>query len=215
MKNDLIPEWALDVAKSLLIATRAKDPATFSHCVRVGEGCRHLAQAAGLNEYEQKIAEYAGMLHDVGKIVVPDAILLKPGKLTDEEMEVMKLHPIISAEMVNPFMHEEFFRDMIPGILHHHERIDGKGYPNGLRGERVPLMARIILIADTFDAMTANRAYRAGLPPERAVQELLTYSGTQFDVQLVQTFLTILPGQPQTTSLPEKRAQAGAGKRAA
>ena len=191
--ND-IPDWTMAAARGILQAVATKDVETAAHCIRVGRGARLLAQASGLDEYAQKVCEFAGVFHDIGKVAVPDAILFKPGKLTDEEFEVMKRHPAESAEMLRPLIGDSaFMRDLIPGVLHHHERFDGRGYPDGVAGEDIPLESRIILIADTFDAMTATRAYRKGLPAEAAYSEFKLHAGRQFDARLVKIFLEAQP----------------------
>jgi putative nucleotidyltransferase with HDIG domain len=169
-------------------SVRAKDFETYAHCIRVSRGARFLARVAGLNELDQKLAEFAGLFHDIGKIGIPDAILTKPGKLTPQEYQTMMDHPEISVQILAPLKEVEFFARLIPGVLHHHERFDGEGYPNKVAGEEIPLAARIILIADTYDAMTADRAYRRGRTPEVAYQELKDYAGRQFDPWLVKIF---------------------------
>jgi HD-GYP domain-containing protein (c-di-GMP phosphodiesterase class II) len=166
-----------------------KDPETFFHCVRVGRGARLLSEAAGLDEYESKVVEFAGLFHDVGKACVPSEILLKPAKLTEDEFRIMQSHPVKSVQLLEPLQKLAFFKDLIPGVLHHHERIDGKGYPYGLAGDAIPLAARIILIVDTFDAMTVTRPYRKGLPKEAALQEIGAFAGRQFDEHLVKIYL--------------------------
>lgn len=176
-----------------MLAVRGKDPETFSHCVRVSQAAQRLAQAAGLNEYEQRVAEHTGLFHDIGKIAVPDAILHKPNRLTEEEFEVLRDHPQKSAELISPFINEPFFRDLIPGVLHHHERVDGLGYPHARIGQDLPLMARLVAIVDTFDAMTNDRAYRKGLPEEEVIEELKAFSGRQFDADLVKIYLQARP----------------------
>lgn len=188
-----VPNGSLEIARAIMEAVRAKDPGTHDHCVRVSRGSRLLAKAAGLSEVEQMNVEFVGLFHDIGKIGVPDHILFKPGKLTPEEMEIMKEHPRMSARILEPLAHLEFFRRLIPGVLHHHERYDGAGYPEGLKGEEIPLPARIVLIADTFDAMTADRAYRKGLPAEVAYKELRDHAGRQFDPHLVKIYLEAKP----------------------
>lgn len=189
-----IPSWAFDAAQAIMEMVRVKDQATYEHCIRVSRSSRLLARAAGLTEYDQKVAEFAGLFHDVGKVGVPDSILLKPAKLTDEEFNVMKTHPEKSVQIIQPLAENiEFFQKLIPGVLHHHERFDGKGYPVGVWGEDIPLTARIILVVDTFDAMTATRVYRSGLPAEVAYKELKEFSGRQFDPQLVKIFLQAQP----------------------
>lgn len=175
--------------RSLLLVVRARDAYTFSHCVRVGHMSMLLAQAAGLNPQEQAVAECAGLLHDIGKVVIPEHVLQKPARLTDEEMKLMQNHSQHSADMLAPFMTHTFFHKVMPAVLHHHERIDGLGYPFGLSGDAIPLVARVIAVADTFDAMTADRPYRRGLPEDRVFRELRDFSGRQFDKELVKTFL--------------------------
>lgn len=147
-----------------------------------------LARAAGLNEFDTRIVEYAGLFHDIGKVGVPDGILLKPAKLTDEEYEIMKSHPVLSVKILEPVSHLEFFAKTIPGVRFHHERFDGRGYPEGVKGEDIPLESRIILVVDTFDAMTWSRPYRKGLPYEVAYKELQDFAGRQFDPKLVEIF---------------------------
>jgi HD-GYP domain-containing protein (c-di-GMP phosphodiesterase class II) len=128
------------------------------------------------------------MFHDLGKVGIPDAILLKAGKLTAAEEAVMRAHPIMSEKIVAPLASIPFFRATLPGIRHHHERMDGEGYPDRIRGSQIPLIARVILIADTYDAMTTNRPYRNGMSDEIAYKELKTFAGRQFDSQLVKIF---------------------------
>lgn len=170
-------------------SVKAKDLATYEHCIRVSRNARLLARAAGLDEMDQKVIEFAGLFHDIGKIGVPDDILLKPAKLTEHEFSVMKTHPEKSVQILTPLSGIEFYKRLIPGVLHHHERFDGKGYPHCIKGEEIPLEARLILVVDTFDAMTATRAYRKGLPAEVADKELLDFAGRQFDPQLVKIFV--------------------------
>lgn len=192
-KTDL-PSWSLDLARSIMEAVRLRDAETYSHCVRVSRGSRLLARSAGLNEFDQKIAEFAGLFHDIGKLGIPDNILNKPAKLTVEEMDVMKTHPELSVRILEPLSHLDFFYRLIPGVLHHHEWYDGRGYPHEVKGDRIPLAARIVLIADTYDAITADRVYRKGRPPEVAFKELRDWAGTQFDPFLVKIYLDAKPG---------------------
>lgn len=189
-----LPEWAIQVAEALLKTVKERDPYTYGHCRRVSRNGRLFAKAAGLSEKEQRIVEYACLFHDLGKLGIPDAILLKPGRLTPKEEQIMRSHPVRSAEIIQPLSHTlELFKKTLPGILHHHERIDGAGYPNGLVGDKIPLAARLMVIVDTFDAMTTTRPYRKGLPFEVAYKELVTFSGRQFDAQLVKIFLKAHP----------------------
>ena len=182
------PDWAQAIARALLEAIKEKDPYTYGHCCRVARNARLLAQAAGLSESEQTTVEYASLFHDLGKMGIPDQILLKPGRLTPEEAALVRDHPRRSGEIIKPLTNVQFFKETLPGILSHHERMDGLGYPDGLDGDKIPLHARIIVIADTFDAMTSTRPYRSALPREVAYKELQTFSGRQFDEQLVKVF---------------------------
>jgi len=190
---DNIPDWSLDTARQLLDEVKAKDPFTFYHCCRVGRGSRQLGRAIGLNEFEQAILEYSGLFHDIGKAKIPLEILVKPGRLDPHQIEVMKSHPSLSAQMIVHLDHIPFFRFMLPGIKYHHERIDGAGYPNTLKGDAIPLFARVIAVVDSFDAMTNQRPYRKPLGEEKAIKELKDFSGTQFDHHLVQAYLGLLP----------------------
>lgn len=184
-----IPAWAYSAVACILESLKIVDPEVFAHCLRVGEYSRLLAKSAGLSEYQQKVAEFAGILHDVGKIGIAKEILHKPGKLTAEEYEIMKHHSIYSEEIIQPLGNHEFFRQVIPAVRYHHERIDGQGYPDCLAGDDIPLLARVILIVDTLDAMGQNRSYRQGLPTEIIYKEIQKYSGTQFDSELAKIFL--------------------------
>lgn len=188
-----LPDWAHYLAQTLLQALKERDPYTYGHCRRVARHARMLAQAAGLSETEQKVIEFASMFHDLGKMGIPDSILLKPGRLTPDEIKIMENHPLKSVEIIQPLSAIPFFKATIPGIRHHHERIDGAGYPDKIKGEQIPLNARIILIADTFDAMTTTRPYRKGLAHEVAYKELTTFAGRQFDPHLVKIFLQAHP----------------------
>jgi HD-GYP domain-containing protein (c-di-GMP phosphodiesterase class II) len=129
------------------------------------------------------------MLHDVGKSSIDHSILYKPGRLDDAEMAKMQQHAEDSERQISVYSHNEFYRQVIPAVRGHHERLDGRGYPDKLHGEDVPLISRIILIVDTLDAMSQDRPYRKGLPIEVVYQELKKFAGTQFDAQLVNIFL--------------------------
>ncbi|HZL36538.1 MAG TPA: HD domain-containing phosphohydrolase [Tepidisphaeraceae bacterium] len=171
---------------SLTSAVDAKDAYTCGHSERVALLSRHLSQAAGLGDYEVEQVYMAGLLHDVGKIGVPESVLQKTGKLTPEEFELMKKHPRIGARILQDVRQ---VKHLIPGVLHHHERFDGAGYPDGLAGAAIPLMGRIICLADSFDAMTSNRTYRKALPLEVALTEIRRCAGTHFDPELAEAFL--------------------------
>lgn len=189
MAWDDIPEWASSVANAILMNVKQKDPFTFYHCCRVGRAARRLAQSMGLNEYEQNVLEFSGLFHDIGKVGIPDNILLKPARLDDSEYKLMKAHPVMSAKTIEPLSHIAFFKAQLPGIRYHHERVDGVGYPFNLKGDKIPLAARIIAIVDTVDAMMFTRPYRKGMPFEVVKQELLDFSGTQFDKAIVDIYL--------------------------
>ncbi|HEY7115419.1 MAG TPA: HD domain-containing phosphohydrolase [Tepidisphaeraceae bacterium] len=173
---------------ALTSAVDAKDAYTCGHSERVALLSRRLAREARLPDNQVDRIYMAGLLHDVGKIGVPEAVLQKTGRLTPEEFEQMKKHPGIGARILADIKQVE---DIIPGVLHHHERFDGKGYPAGLSGHNIPLMGRIICLADCFDAMTSNRTYRRALPLEVALSEIRRCSGTQFDPALAEAFLRI------------------------
>jgi HD-GYP domain-containing protein (c-di-GMP phosphodiesterase class II) len=173
---------------SLTSAVDAKDAYTHGHSERVAALGRELATEAGLGEALAERVYMAGLLHDVGKIGVPESVLQKTGRLTPEEFEQMKKHPQIGARILADVKQ---IKDLIPGVLHHHERYDGNGYPHGLAGENIPLFGRLICLADCFDAMTSNRTYRKAMPLEVALTEIRRCSGTQFDPALTEAFLRI------------------------
>ncbi len=175
---------------SLTSAVDAKDAYTCGHSERVALVSRHLAAQVGLSDRDVEQVYMAGLLHDVGKIGVPEAVLQKTGRLTPEEFEQIKRHPAIGAKILQDVKQ---IREIIPGVLHHHERYDGKGYPAGLAGSNIPLMGRIICLADCFDAMTSSRTYRKALPLEIALCEIRRCAGTQFDPKLSELFLRTGP----------------------
>jgi len=173
---------------SLTSAVDAKDAYTCGHSERVAVLAKELSLRAGLSDAQAERVYMAGLLHDVGKIGVPESVLQKTGRLTPEEFEQMKKHPQIGARILRDIKQ---ISDIIPGVMHHHERFDGQGYPTGLTGENIPVMGRIICLADCFDAMTSNRTYRKALPLEVALTEIQRCSGTQFDPLLTESFLKI------------------------
>lgn len=184
-----IPDWSYDTVRAMLEALKAAEPSTYYHCLRVGEYSRKLARDAGLSEYDQRAAEFAGMLHDIGKIGIERAVLLKPGKLDPHELDIMRNHSVISEQILKPFSEVPFFKHIMPAVRGHHERLDGEGYPDKMMGDEIPLIARVILVVDTYDAMSEDRVYRRGLPDDIVYAELKRCAGTQFDQQLVKTFL--------------------------
>jgi HD-GYP domain-containing protein (c-di-GMP phosphodiesterase class II) len=173
---------------ALTSAVDAKDTYTCGHSQRVALFGREIAVRAGLPEAQVERVYMAGLLHDVGKIGVPEEVLRKPGKLTDEEFTLMKQHVEIGARILKDVRQ---IVDLIPGVLYHHERYDGKGYPHNLAGQDIPMVARILCVADCFDAMTSNRTYRKALPIEVALMEIRRCAGTQFDPLLADAFLSI------------------------
>ena len=175
----------IGVVRSLVNTIDAKDAYTCGHSDRVAEISRLLGQQLGLDEKTCEQLHLAGLLHDIGKIGVPDAILLKPGNLSDEEFELLKQHPVIGFQVLKNLKQMSFILD---GVLHHHESMDGSGYPSGLAGEEIPFAARIIAVADAFDAMTSNRPYRSGMPVEQAEAILLANRGPQWDPQVLDAF---------------------------
>ncbi len=178
----------LSTVQSLAAAVDARDPYTRHHSQHVSGLVNMMSQKVGFDKEKAKMMETAALLHDVGKIGIPDSILQKPGKLTDQEMEKIREHPQISQKILSA----STFEETLPWIVAHHERWDGKGYPEGLKGEEIPLEARILAICDSYEAMTSDRPYRGGLPREKVVDELRDNSGTQFDPGLVEMFIEFI-----------------------
>jgi len=178
----------LEMVKTLARAVDSKDRYTHEHSDRASFKARTLAVELGLPDQHIRYIEYAALLHDIGKIGIDEAILLKPGKLTPEEYEEMKKHPIIGHQILAPV---KFLGPVAQMVLYHQEWYDGRGYPEGLKGEEIPLGARIVAVIDAWDAMTSDRPYRKALPREVAVGELKKGSGTQFDPKIVSAFLKL------------------------
>ncbi len=178
-------ESVLMMAKALF----SKDRRTGEHCHRVAYYAEKLGKAYGFSDAETRNLKKAALLHDIGKIAIPDAVLNKPAKLTGEEYDVMKTHTTAGAEILRGFTIVDHVSD---GARYHHERYDGKGYPYGLSGEDIPLYGRIIAICDTFDAMTANRVYRGALDMDQVMEELKKGRGTQFDPYLDDLFMNLI-----------------------
>lgn len=177
----------LSSIRAIVEAVDAKDPYTRGHSSRVVEYALQIGRALTRNKDKLKEIEISAILHDVGKIGIPDKILGKPGRLTRREQTYMERHPEFSAAIVEPI---ELLKKLMKNIMHHHERIDGDGYPGGLMGRNIPLVARIICIADAFDAMTTDRPYRKRKSTRTALRELQRHAGTQFDQKLVSIFVT-------------------------
>ncbi|AIM17125.1 metal-dependent phosphohydrolase [Bacillus sp. X1(2014)] len=179
------------IVKGVIATLELKDPYTRGHSERVANYALLLAKEIGkLTKKEQKSFYYACLLHDIGKVHIPDTILMKPGKLTKEEYEIIKSHPVVGEEAVKDV---EGIKNYISVIRSHHERWDGKGYPDQLKGTEIPLLARVIAIADAFDAMTSSRSYRAALPVDEAYKRIIEGKGSQFDPLLVESFKKVYP----------------------
>ncbi|GIW25289.1 HD domain-containing phosphohydrolase [Meiothermus sp.] len=174
----------------LVSALDAKDPFTRLHSERVAAIAQSLAQKAGLDEQDLKRITYAARIHDIGKVAIPDAVLLKPDKLTEEEFKLIKTHPVKGLEVLKPML-DRLPQEVRWVIRHHHERWDGTGYPEGLKGENIPLWARIVSLADAYEAMTAGRAYTRAKTPQEALNEIIMHAGRQFDPQLASFFETL------------------------
>jgi len=173
---------ALGLVHSLTSAVDAKDSYTRGHSERVAHLAEVIARALGMDEESVQRIYLAGLLHDVGKIGISEFVLQKPGKLTSEEFEQMKTHPRIGHRILCDIPQ---VADILPGVLHHHEHFDGRGYPDQLQGKDIPLMARILSLADAFDAMTSDRTYREKLTAAQALEQIRECSGSQFDPEIV------------------------------
>jgi putative nucleotidyltransferase with HDIG domain len=176
--------------RALVATIEAKDPYTEGHSLRVAGTAVRICRRMGLGSEIEDLLRYAGALHDVGKVGTPDAVLRKPGKLTPEEYERMQEHPVVGWKILTPF---SFLREEAIIVKHHHEWMNGKGYPDGLQGSDIPLAARILAVADAYDAMTTVRPYRAPREHEKAIEELRRCIGFQFDPDVVEAIASLLP----------------------
>ena len=178
----------VNMVRTLVYAIEAKDQYTCGHSERVALYAKRLAKEIGYSEKDCELLYLTGLLHDVGKIAINDAILNKPDRLTDEEFAEIQRHPdegwLILQEL-------EQLSYVLPGVLHHHERMDGKGYPDNLQGTDIPLDGRVLAVADAYDAMTSDRAYRTGMPHDKAMGILRDGAGTQWDAEAIAAFLAI------------------------
>lgn len=181
-----------EVATVLSALIESRDAYTESHCVALAEYSVGVAIRLGLESDRLTVLNLAGHMHDIGKVSVPDAVLLKPGPLTDDEFAVMQSHASIGEEVLTRI---RAFSEVAPVVGQHHERFDGDGYPRGLKGEDIILEARILAVADAFDAMTSSRPYRRALSEDVALEEISTGGGTQFDPEIAQVFLHYLEGE--------------------
>jgi putative nucleotidyltransferase with HDIG domain len=173
----------------LCAALEAKDQSTEHHVRRVENHVQSIARYMGMDEEKIRVIRWGAILHDIGKIGISDNILLKEGPLTPEEWKVMKKHPVIGYEMIK---NVSFLKNVSPLVLHHHEKYDGSGYPDGLKGEAIPLEARIFSVADAFDAMTSQRLYGRIFTQESALEEIARCSGSHFDPEIAQIFINIM-----------------------
>jgi putative nucleotidyltransferase with HDIG domain len=189
----------LSTVYALASTVEARDPYVYGHSKKVNTYAVALAEAIGLSPDEVSKVSTAALLHDIGKIGTPDKVLNKKGKLNEEDWEAIKAHPRLGANIVGNIPN---LVPCISSILHHHERWDGAGYPEGLKGEEIPLEARILAIADSFEAMTSARPYRPALSLEEVVKELRQGAGVQFDPKLVKAFIGIIEaGLPESVKI--------------
>jgi len=188
----------LQTVKALAEAVEAKDPYTRGHSDRVTKYALAIGRKLGLDEEELKILEHAAALHDVGKIGVPDSILSKPDKLTPAEYELVKRHAEMGERILKPV---RSFDKVCQIVRHHHESFDGSGYPDGLAGEEIPLLARILAVADAYDAMTSDRPYRAAFSPDEARRRIEEGKGKQFDPRVCDAFLEVLEEEYKLTEV--------------
>lgn len=187
--GNYIKKLNLQAVAALAQALEAKNPYTKGHSERVAEVSEHLAITLRMPHAHVERIRIAGLLHDIGKIGVPEAVLLKPEPLEAAEFELMKKHPVEGQNILRPI---SSLSDILPTVYHHHERYDGKGYPAGLAGETIPLWARILGVADSYDAMTSDRPYRKAFSKEFACKEIAKNSGTQFDPKVAAAMVEIL-----------------------
>ncbi len=192
--NQKLHETYLQTLASLARAMEAKDPYTCGHSTRVAALACALGHAVGLPDDEIKLVEWAGLMHDIGKIGIRDDVLTKTGKLTEEEFAHIKTHPVISYSVLEPL---EALQEILAAVRHHHEDYNGGGYPDGLTGEAIPYRARLLRVADVWDAITSTRAYRPAMSYEKAMEIMRQESGTTMDPQLVLVFLKLLESDSQ------------------
>lgn len=172
--------------KAIMRAMEAKDPYTHGHSARVTQYSAAIGRELGLKGEDLGRLTLAAELHDIGKIAIKDKILLHPGKLSEEDLAIMRTHPVRGAEIIEPIKMLDY---VLPGVRWHHEWVDGTGYPDGLKGDEIPLQARIIGIADTFDAMTATRAYQRGMDPDWVVEKIKGWANSRYDPEIVNAFV--------------------------
>jgi putative nucleotidyltransferase with HDIG domain len=187
---------ALSIIYALAATVDAKDHYTYGHSKKVSEYAIALVEAMGLPKDKVDVMRAAGLLHDIGKVGIPDSTLNKKGTLTDKEWELVRDHPKLGVEILR---HVVDLVNCLPVILHHHEHYDGSGYPAGLKADNIPLESRILSIADAFDAITSPRPYRKQLSSQEAIEEIKRCAGTQFDPKLVEVFCKMIEPVPSKT----------------
>lgn len=175
-----------NIAKALIYALEIKDPYTSGHSYRVFKISKEIGKMFDLQEQDQFNLEGGALLHDIGKIGIKDDVLFKPSSLTHDEYTIMKTHVVLGANIVSQVPN---LKRCLEPILFHHERVDGKGYPHGIAGGEIPLIAKITSVADAYDAMTTNRVYMPARSPEEGLEEVIRFSGTQFEPEVVEAFV--------------------------
>jgi putative nucleotidyltransferase with HDIG domain len=180
----------MDMVESLAVALDEKDSYSYGHVQRVTRLALTLAGQLGVAETEMELLQICSVLHDIGKVGIPDCVLNKREPLTAEDYHMIRLHSEKGARILQPLAGHQKIREIIAVIRHHHESYDGNGYPDGLRGEAIPLFSRIIAVVDCFDAMTYDRPYRPAVSPDRALEEIARQAGTQFDPRIDEVFLS-------------------------
>ncbi|MBZ4650679.1 HD-GYP domain-containing protein [Thermosipho sp. (in: thermotogales)] len=191
-------KFQIDLMLSMIKILEYYDRYTQGHSMRVAEFSKKIAEKMKLSHKEISDAYWTGLVHDIGKIAIPTGILNKEGKLTNEEFAIIKKHPVYGYEFLST---SETLKDIATYVFHHHERWDGNGYPTGLKGEMIPIISRIIAVADSWDAMISKRAYRNALPKDYALQEIINNSGKQFDPRVVKAFLEVIEEEEDNISI--------------
>lgn len=187
-----LQELIYNTVSAIASALEAKDPYTYGHSYRVTYYSIKIGEQLGLEKRMLSFLEFASLLHDIGKIGIPEEILHKPSSLSDEEFKIIRKHPEIGGNILESLKN---IKTIIDCVVHHHERFDGKGYPEGLEGEKINIVAKILAVADTYDAMTSDRPYRKGMSHETAIKEIKKQSGLQFDPEVVEAFLKTETGR--------------------
>ncbi|NOQ76483.1 MAG: HD domain-containing protein, partial [Methylococcaceae bacterium] len=191
-KNKQEQQFFLNIIETLANTLDERDKYTHGHSRRVTNLSLALGDKIGLRPNDLELLRLASILHDIGKIGVPDNILLKHGKLSTEEFEIIKNHPSQGEHILKPMKHDRKISQIILIVRHHHERFDGKGYPDGLTGKKIPLLARVVAVSDSYDAMTSDRPYRKGMTKKMALTEIEKGTGTQYDPNLAIPFISMM-----------------------